>query len=323
MAFFANTGELLTTFGDLAAMEFFDPIHLNDTKVGFSVKRHYPSDIRYKPAIGQKSGKPDNVAALWVVYTHPEESRKGVSESAVPLRIRITNMSLYRTKHWDYEYDDFDGDCPSKDSVEASEATPKPIELEYPGEYFFDHVRNVFNDRQGRTVSGLEILDRVFQDHCKTVHLLWGLRLRVKLFAQDNFAGLLSVLTTFLVWTLKIFFGRSIEDDDGMAGLFRPYKPEAMKKYDADSLDVLGYKASKQVVVLFCALVIIVSFFRYNSGITGDYWSGVGESEFLSLVHGLFFIWLLDVVVPWLLFWIINGNIWLRTTVLFMKLKGP
>jgi hypothetical protein len=323
MAFFSNTGELLNTFGDLTAMEFFDPIHLNDTKVGFSVKRNYPSDIRYKPAIGQKSKKPDNIAALWVVYTHPDESRKEVSESRVPLRIRIANMSLYRTKHWDYEYNDVEGDCPSKDSVEASEATPKPIELEYPGEYFFDHVRNVFVDRKGKTVSGLEILDRIFQDHCKTVHLLWGLRLRIKLFAQDNFAGLLSVLTKFLVWILKNLFGRSIEDDDGMAGLFRPYKTEAMKKYDADSLDVFGYKASKQVVVLFCALIIIISFYRYYNSIADDYWSSVDGSEFLSVVHGLFFIWLLDVVIPWLLFWIINGTIWLRTAVLFMKLKGP
>lgn len=322
MAYFANTDEFLAHFEGLAAKEFFEPIHLNDTKVGFSVKRHYPSNIRYKPAFGQKSQKPDNIAALWVVYTHPDESRRAVVESKVPIRIRIATMSLYRTKHWDYEYDDVEGDSPSKDSVEASLATPKPLDLEYPGEYFFDHSRNGFVDRKGKTVSGLEILDRVFQDHCNTVHLLWGVRLRAKLFAQDKFAGFLGVLTTLLVWTLKSLFGRSIEGDDTMAGLFRSYKPEALKKYGTDSLDVLGYKASKQVVVLFCALVIVASVCRFESGITDDYWASVGGSEFLSLIHGLFFIWLLDVVIPWLLFWTINVTIRLRTAVLFMKLKG-
>lgn len=321
MAYFANTREFLAQFGDLSTKGFFDPIHLNDTKVGFSIKRNYPTDIRYKPAIGQKSKKQDNVAALWVVYTHPEESRKEIDESAVPIRIRVANMSLYRTKHWDYNYDDTEG--PSKDSVEASLATPKPIELEYPGEYFFDHVRNAFVDRKGKTVSGLNILDRVFRDHCNTVHLLWGLRLRIKLFAQDKFAGLLGALTTLLVWILKNLFGRSIEDDDTMAGLFRPYKSEALKKYDIDSLDVLGYKASKQVVVLFCALVIGLSISRHENGVTSGYWASVGDNEFLSLIHGLFSIWVLDVVIPWLLFWLINGTIWLRTTVLFMKLRGP
>ncbi|MGZ4956857.1 MAG: hypothetical protein ACXWFG_14765 [Methylobacter sp.] len=323
MAFFANTGEFLAQFGDFAAKGFFDPIHLSDSKVGFSIKRHYPSDISYKPAIGQDSKKPDNIATLWVVYTHPDESKKDIIESAVPLRIRVANMSLYRTKHWDYKFDDIGGDCPSKDSVEASAATPKPIELEYPGEYFFNHALNVFVDLKGNTVSGLEILERVFQDHCKTTHLLWGLRLRVKLFAQDNFAGLLGMLSLLFVSILKHLFGRTIEDDDAMAGIFRTYRPEAMKKYDADSLDILGYKASKQVVVLFCAFIIMASIFRYLSGISNDYWSGVGGSEFLSLVHGLFFIWLLDVMVPWLLFYVLNGTIWLRTTVLFMKIGGP
>lgn len=323
MEFFSNTKELLDQFGDLSASGFFDPVHLNDTKVGFSIKRHYPSDIRYKPAVGQKSKKPDNIAALWVVYPHPSKLENVPSESAVPLRIRIANMSLYRTKHWDYDYDDVDGDSPSRDSVEASAATPKPLDLEYPGEYFFDHSRNSFVDRNGKIVSGLEILERVFRDHCRTVHLLWGLRLRIKLIIQGRFTGLLGGLISVLVWSLKSFFGRSIEDDDSSAGIFRTYKPESLKKYDADSLDVLGYKASKQVVVLFCVLAIAASYCRYSNGLNEDYWSGVGESEFLSLVHGLFFIWLLDVVVPWILFWTINGIIWLRTAVLFMKLRGP
>jgi hypothetical protein len=323
MAFFANTEEFLSQFGDLTTSGFFDPVHLNDTKVGFSIKRHYPNDIRYKPAVGQKNKKPDNIAALWVVYTHPSESRKALSESAAPLRIRIANMSLYRTKHWDYDYDDVEGGSPSRASVEASGATPKPIDLEYPGEYFFDHSRDVFIDRNRKIVTGLEILERVFNDHCRTVHLLWGLRLRIKLITQGKLAGLLGGLTSVLVWSLKHFFGRSIEDDDSSAGIFRTYKPESLKKYDADSLDVLGYKASKQVVVLFCILAIAASYYRYMSGTTNDYWSAVGGSEFLSLTHGLFFIWLLDVVVPWVLFWIINGTIWLRTNVLFMKLKGP
>jgi hypothetical protein len=232
-------------------------------------------------------------------------------------------MSLYRTRKWDYDFDDVDGDCPSKESVEASAATPKPIELEYPEEYFFNHVRNVFVDRKGKTVSGLDILERVFQDHCKTVHRLWGLRLRFKLFTQDKFSGLLGAFSKILVLVLKKLFGRTLEDSDAMAGLFRAYKSESMKKYDADSLDVLGYKASKQVMILFCALVIVASLYRYVTGIDNDYWAHVSSSELLSLIHGLFFIWCLDVLVPWFLFWIINGIIWLRTTVLFIKIKGP
>jgi hypothetical protein len=321
MTFFANTKEFLTQFGDFSAKSFFDPIHLDDSKVGFSIKRFYPDGIRYKPAISQKSKKPDNVAALWVVYTHPDDSRKSVPESKVPLRIRIANMSLYRMKHWDYDFNDNDGDCPSKDSYEASAATPKPIDLDYPGEYFFNHIDNTFLDSKGNSISGLDILERVFQDHCKTVHLLWGLQLRIKLLAQDNFAGFLGVLKSVLIFILKHIFGRTIEDDDAMAGLFKMYRPEAMKKYTEDSLDIWGYKASKQVIVVFCTFAIISSYIRYKFEIKDDYWSSVGASEFLSLIHGLFSVWFLDVIVPWLLFWIINFIIWLKTKVLFIKIS--
>jgi hypothetical protein len=323
MTYFSNSQELLAQFGDFASHELFDPIPLRDTRVGFSVKKNYPNDIRYKPAVGQNSGQPDNVATIWIVYAHPEDSPRRATSDAVPLRIRIATMSKYRSKHWDYDPEDKEGDSPSRDSIEASAATPAPIELEYPGDFVFDHAQSSFFDRKGNRISGAEILDRVFQDHCNTVHRLRGLRLRTKLFTQAKLTGLLAVSSSLLVWTLKSFFGRSIEDNDMMAGAFRTYKLEALKKYDADSLDILGYKASKQVVILFCFLAILVSYHRFRSGASDDYISSIGGSEFLSIVHGVFLIWILDVVVPLAIFFLINGLIWLRTTVMFMKFKWP
>jgi hypothetical protein len=133
----------------------------------------------------------------------------------------------------------------------------------------------------------------------------------------------LALFSSLLVWLLKNFFGRSIEDSDVMAGAFRTYKLEALKKYEVDSLDILGYKASKHVVILFCFLAILVSYYRFSTGVSNDYISSIGGSEFLSLVHGVFLIWILDVVIPLAIFWLINGLIWLRTTVMFMKFKWP
>lgn len=322
MTYFINTDEFVSQFVGMEDNEFYDHVSLNDTKVGFSVKRHYPSDIRYKPAIGQKSNNPDNMAVIWVVYTHPDDTRKEVSSSKVPIRIRIATMSQYLANHFDYNYSDEEGDCPTLDSVEASASTPQPIELEYPGEYFYNHELNNFIDRHGNSLTGMDILNKVFDDHCRTVHLLWGLRLRVKLLTQDKFAGLLGGFVSTIELILKHFFGRTIEDDDALAGLFRPYKPESMKKYDSDSLNVLGYKASKRVVVVFCALVITMSYCRYLSGTSEDYWSTVGDSEFLSLAHGLILIWLLDVVAPWVLFWLMNSIIMLKAAVLSIRPKS-
>lgn len=69
--FFQKTSELLAKF-DLESEEYFDPLALGDRKVAFSVKRPYPENIRYKPA-QSRNGKPDNVAAIWLVYTSRRE----------------------------------------------------------------------------------------------------------------------------------------------------------------------------------------------------------------------------------------------------------
>jgi hypothetical protein len=326
MPLFNSTAEFIASFGGAQTLHehgFIEPIALQDTKVGFSIKKKYPENIRYKPAIGQTSHEPDNIAAFWVIYEHPNETKNSPSEEKVPIRIRVANMSRYRIKHWDYDFDDKEGDSPSRASLEASMATPKPLDLEYPNEFFYDHIQNHFVNREGAQVRGFEILESVFQDHCKTVHLIWGLRLRAKLFAQDKFSGFLGALSKLLAFVLKFFFGRTLEDSDVMAGVLRPYKSDAMKKLNVDSIDLLGYRASKHVVIIFCVLVISLSIYRYFSGASEDYWSEVSNSEALSVVHGLFLLWFLDVVIPQLLFRTNNLLISFRRFVVLLKVKGP
>lgn len=317
---FESTQEFQDKFGPERTGEFYDPVHLQDRKVAFSIKRKYPEDIRYKPAI-YKNGEPDNIAAIWVIYAHPEESKKEIKLNKVPVRVRVANMSVYRTAHFDYDYDD--PEAPTKDSLEESAATPKPIDLEYNDEYFYDHDRSVFIDSAGATLSGIEILNKVFSDHCSTVHWLKGLRLRTKLIAQSKSTGLVSALIIVLEIILKKAFGRTLEESDSISAFYRGYKSDSLKKLNEDSLNVFGYKAAKSVIIIFCIVVILGAYFRYHCSTTGGYLGFVGDSNFLSVVHGLFLLWLLDVIVPFLLFWAINGLIKVRTKIMFMQFKGP
>jgi hypothetical protein len=92
MSHLSTTDELLQLFGDINAEGYTDPIPLADTKVGFSVRKNYPEDIRYKPA-KNKAGVPDNIAVIWIVYNeNPENKRTGL----IPLRILGTAINLMR-----------------------------------------------------------------------------------------------------------------------------------------------------------------------------------------------------------------------------------
>lgn len=320
MDYFESTEQFQEAFGLNQNNDYFGPVPLQDRKVGFSIKRKYPDNIRYKPAI-YENGEHDNVAALWVTYTHPEESRKPINAKKVPLGVRVAIMSRYRSKHYDYDFED--EESPTEDSVEKSLSTPKPIELEYPNEFFYDHERSSFIDNNGSEITGIEILNKVFDDHCNTVHWLKGLSIRFKLLAQSKGQGVISAIVTFLTFILKKVFGRTLEESDSVSALYHGYKFDDFKKLSEDSLNIFGYKAAKSVIVLFCAFIIAIAYFRYSSGVTGGYVGFVGKSNFLSVIHGLFLLWSLDIVVPIIVFWLINGLIKVRTLIAFMKVKWP
>ena len=169
--------------------------------------------------------------------------------------------------------------------------------------------------------SGIDILNRAYSDHCYTVHWLKGLKIRTKLFAQSKGSGLISALIKVLSFVLKKAFGRTLEESDLISAFYNGYKLDDFKKLGEDSLNVLGYKTAKSVIILFCAIVIVAAYFKYSNLITGNYFTFVGKSNFLSVVHGLFLLWVLDVIVPNLLFWIINGLIKLRKQIMFTRFK--
>jgi hypothetical protein len=318
--YFDNTQQFLEKFDLESNVQYFNPIPLDDRKVAFSIKRNYPDNTRYKPAIS-KSGNPDNVVVIWLVYTDPDEADHNIRLTKVPIHVSVSNYSLFRTKHFDYDYDD--PDSPTRASLEESAATPKPISLEYPNEFFYDHNRDIIFDENGSEISGIDLLDRVYSEHCDTVHWLKGLRLRSKMFTQSKGSGAMTLLITFFTFILKKLFGRTLEDDDMLSVLYKGYKHDAFKKLNEDTLNLFGYKASKSVIVFFSLIIIIGTFMRYNSGGSEDYLEFVGSSNFLSVVHGVFLLWLLDIVVPNGIFWIINLLIKIRLKIIFMKFRAP
>ena len=257
MKHFETTDEFLLEFAEYNKDGFSDPVPLKDAKIGFSIKCNYPADIRYKPA-KYEDGKPDNVAVIWVVYAPPEhDSTSNIS----PLYIKISNMSLYRSRHYDYDYKD--KECPTKESVENSLASPQPISLEFPNECFYDHDHETFLI-DNNNVTGIEVLKHIMKRHCDTVHVVKGLSIRTKLRLRDKSTGILGKIIDILTYVLKIMFGRTLEKDNLSDGVFSKYRKESLKKLSQDSIDLLGYKAARSVIVLFCSLTVILSVLSYK-----------------------------------------------------------
>jgi len=321
METFASSDDFLKSFGSIENHGFINPIFLADTKIGFSVQKYYPQDIRFKPAIGQTTKKPDDLSIMWVVFGDKNQNEKTGSSGLIKLTIRIATMSTYRSKYWDYDFKDDKRDCPSKESLEASLATPRPLELDFEDDYFYNIEKKCFVDKYGAEISGVDILEEVFKKHCKTVHLWFGFGLRIKLAWRSKVPGLIGLLILSIVFLLKHSFGRTLENSADISGIFKIYKTEALKKLDSDSMNLLGYKASKQVMILFCVTAIFISAYLYRMPTANNYYNWLENKQFLFAAHGILLLWLLDAIIPWMLFWVMNFLISVRYKIMFMKLR--
>jgi len=310
-----NTGkELLDKFHLGGDKEFYDPVILSDAEAGFSIRRNYPDGIRYKPA-KDSDKNPDNVAVIWVVFD--KKRIKADEPNLVPIRCRIATMSIYRAQHWDYNFED--PKCPSKDSVEMSNASPQPFSLDFPSDYFYDTEKNIFLTKEGIKVFGIEILNSIFKEHVDSVHLFRGLKYKLESLRNSAENSFFEVFIKLIKFTLRFLFGRTIDEDWKVNSAFYGYPLSAFKKLQLSSIEILGYRTSKNVIVIFCLLVASLSFVFLPLD-EGIYLSSVLDSEVLTTIHAVLALIILDEALPLFLFGFMNLLIFFRRKRLFSRL---
>ncbi len=302
-------------FGDIEGAGYFGAVSLNDTKVGFSIQREYPKDIRFKSA-KTSSGNEDSIACIWVVYESRQESQKN---TLVPLRLRIALMSKYRARHF-FDDDDLDPAKPTKASLAISQASPQPIELNLRKGYFFDLHTGSLADDQGNAVRGVDALNEIYQAHCNTVHPVKGFALRSKQAAHSFSRGTLDRLIDGSKWCLKNLFGRTLNERTDRSSYFGGYKGQDFGKLPEDCIEVVGYKVPKRVLGLFIVIAAVTAYLIYPIE-ERSYSDLVVHSEMLITIHCLAGLFLLDVIVPHLMFASVNVLIYYRKRYVSWLLK--
>lgn len=307
---------LLKLFGDIQSAGYVDSVILNDAPAGFSVQRNYPKDIKFKPAT-TASGKDDSIACIWVVYESKKQSSKNLP---VPIRFRIALMSKYRTRHV-FDDDDFDPEKPTKASLTISHSTSQPIELNLREGYFYDPHTGGLVDDQGNSVRGVDALNEIYQAHCDTVHPLRGLRIRSKQAAHSFSRGVLDRLIDGSKWCLKNLFGRTLNERTDRSSYFDGYKGQDFGKLPEDCIEVFGYKVPKRVLGLFIVVAAFTVYLLFPAE-ERSYADLVVHSEVMLTIHCLAGLFFLDVVVPHLMFAVVNGLISCRRKYVNWLLKA-
>lgn len=317
---FKNTSEFLSIFNLDNNSRYEGVTHLQDSKIGFSVLRAYPTDIRYKPAT-TKSGRPDTFALIYMSYGSSEKTSDERNPQHIPITVRIVKYSKYLSQHFDYNFED--ENCPTEESIRRSKVTPQPIGLDYIDDFFFDHRKKKFFDQSKRQYKGIELLDKVFDDHCNTIHPVKGFKLRAKLKTQFGLINIFNVLIEKIPWILNRIFGRTLEEENNRSAFLHGYKREHFKKLSTESIDISGYKASKSVIILFCVLVAVIYVIKYKFGLRSEYLESIASSTLLAPIHLIILLWFLDVVLPNGIFLLLNRLIKGRIILMQRKFKYP
>jgi hypothetical protein len=313
-----NTKQFIDLFNFTEESGYYNPVHLQDEEIGFSIKKKYPTDIRFKPTLKQ-NGEPDDIMVIWLVFHLHKSLKTGSNSKKYPIYIKINKYSLYRTKYFDYNFDD--EESPTEVSLSVSKNTPQPLELEYFSDFFFDDALNCFVDNKGNLLTGIEMLNSVVKQHLNTVHIIKGFKIRTKIFAKSNVAGIFTLLIKILIFLLKYPFGRLLKDSDSELSLYHGFNNEDMKRITTDTVEIFKYHASKHVITTFCIIIIFISSIDYFFKLNSSYLKYITSNNLMIVTYSITLLLILDILIPQVLFHLINALVSLRNKIIFRKLK--
>jgi hypothetical protein len=315
--YFNTADDLIDAFSIKNDKRYEQITSLGNRKVGFSVQIKYPEDIKYRPP-KKKDGTYDTFALIHVVYAHPDETKTPFKNiEKIPLIITIVPYSRYRSNHFDYNFED--EDCPTEKSLEESKSSPKPVDLEYTNDFFYDHNQGSLLDKKGSKLSGSKLLESVMDNHCKTINTINALKLKFKFRSQSLVVNIINLKVDFFLWLIKNIFGRTLDRNTLTTAFLDGYKKENLKKLSTDSLKIFGYNAAPGVIILFCAIIAIFNLFEFKN----EFFEKIISNNFLALIHTIIALYILDVGMPLLIFYIINLMIKIRKKVVLHKFQAP
>lgn len=291
---------------------------ISDVKCGISLQKKYPNNIRYKPP-KTKNGIPDTYALIKIVHRHPDDKHLPAKKSnRMPIHVSITCFSRYLVNHFDYYFED--EDCPTRISIEESKITPKPISLNYTDDFYYDYNLKSFIDNKNNKISGTNIINKVFKEHCNTVHPIKGFGLKTKLNLSSSLISLCNSTVNLLIKILQMIFGRTLDSDPFYANYYG-YERKDLKKLKTDSIEIFGYKTGSKIIIIFC-IISIISYLIYRYvNFNVPYIKKVFSNNLLTLTHSILILWVLDVVLPHLIFNAINMIIKLRNQLITYKTR--
>lgn len=278
---------------------------------GFSVLRSYKKGLGFVPAM-TNSRKEDTKALIKVGIRIPEDLIR-----ETPVLLSVSKHSKYRSSHFGINFTD--EDAPTRESLNESENSKQPIDLESRDEFIvhLNDKTSFFKKATNETISSNELVDWVYNLHLQTISSGKGRILKAKINLKNIICN--RIIPKLIIW-FKIslgVFGKEIENDnvDFAIGLFKPYSfsKHIKTKYPYS----LPFFSTNERVSLFNIFWISISLFV----LWYLYFAKRNIDGVFSISLSIILIFVFEFVIPFLILKIINILIVFRSWYERMKFK--
>lgn len=298
---------------------------------GFSLIKNFPDKkSSYKPAL-TKTGQKDSVVLIKIAAL-PQEAVEG----GYPVFLSVSTVSRYLVERPDLvptEYNFSDEDSPTEESLLISSKSRQPISLTDQTKYRFNYEQNSFYDlEEGRTATGTEVVDYIYNKHIATLNNTTGLLLRTKSYMKGKVSIGLFHTAKGLSLTILPITGRTIKnkyDNMPIASFHYAADPRDLEDITQSGSKLLNLESLLKVTPLAAflssftviALFVISFYLNKNPFQIIPFFEKYKDSEVFSVALIVLIVIFWNRILPFILLKLLNSLIKLQWWVDTLKFK--
>ncbi|MCW7483281.1 hypothetical protein [Leptospira kanakyensis] len=275
---------------------YYDPILFKSGEFGFSVKREYEENIRFKPTKNQNN-KNDDVCLLKIALNDWDNAE---NDKYIYFHASASKFSKYISKKPFYDFND--KECPLPESIKNSNSTPQPQDLSL--NFRINKLTNEIS-YGNKTYTLIEIFEKLYNEHIyKTTyqfHLNEIRKIKLNRYLLSPFRLTIYIFEFFL----KLNFGREILDKqiekDDSPGVLDIELVEYDKK-----VKLFEYETS--VISIFTFTSYFALFYIYYQKSFYKFYTidTILNSSALLLLFGINLLIIYDYILPKIIFYMLK-----------------
>lgn len=214
-------------------------------------------------------------------------------------KFKCDTTTFSRSNFHSFYHDEESENAPSKEELDKSHQSPQPIALSYDGDDMTFNAKTSTFTLDGKTLDLPTLLNTIFYDHSNSTRIFsrkrMKFRIALNIWNMENY--FLDRFIPFLKWILE-GFGRTFPEFEYPGSLLLNKSEIDMNQKPESDFNILGYKISKNGMVLFSSIVVLAYCAARIFNLSSSFVADIYKSPFLTITFSVVGLWCIDEFIP-------------------------